>query len=483
MELVPISSVPAVNENATQGEYAGILTTSAFLLRYPSSPTNYNRKRARFTYKYFMDFDIMKTAPRIDASAVDLNDYPTRRNMQCTVCHAQIDPLAGAYQNQDECGYEATTYYRTGAKSGECNNATGWVIADHMFSPGVGPGEANIIPEVDRPRALELLGAHIAGQPTFARSIVTHIYTGLIGRPLLAAPADVTIPGYIALDAAYTAEQAEIARLATLLQMEGLRIKPLVREIVKSVAFRAADADAGSRLELGGLGGGALTPAEVLDRKVEATTGIRWRRHLWAVPRTTGYQRLGTHDGTTDAYLLQREQLKTLYGGMDGSFDGVKVRQRLPSTLTAAIVEHMALEVSCEASARDFDRPAAQRRLFPLVESSVIPNGNMGDASQAPIIANIRHLHERFLGERLAANDPEIGATYALLYAAQQAGRAEITAGTANEGLDRPCANDMDLSTGMLTNGGTTEDPEYVIRAWQTVVAYMLMDFNFVFEP
>lgn len=475
--------LPGVNEVGGTGEYAGILTTSAWLLRYPSSPTNFNRKRSRFTYKYFLDFDIMKTAPRIDASAVDLNDYPTRRNMQCTGCHAQIDPLAGAYQNWDECGYEAVTYYRTADKHGECNNASGWVIEDHMFAPGVGPGAVNEIAPADRGHALELLAGHIVTQRSFARSMAAIVYSGLLNRPLLAAPTDPSIPGYAALDAAFSAEQEELNRLATVLESNGLRLRPVVKEIVSSPAFRAANADVPDRQELLGIGGGTLSTSEVLDRKIQAITGIRWRRHLSAVADDTGYQRLGRHDGSQDAYLAQREELKTLYGGLDGSFDGVKVRQRLPSTLTAAIVEHMALEVSCEATARDFDMPAAQRKLFPLVDLTQVPSGNISDASEAMIVANIQYLHERVLGERLVVDDPEIAASYQLLSDVRTAGLQEISAGTSSVDLERPCANDMDLSTGQLQPGGTTQDPQYVVRAWQAVVAYMLMDYAFVFEP
>ena len=40
----------------------------------------------------------------------------------------------------------------------------------------------------------------------------------------------------------------------------------------------------------------------------------------------------------------------------------------------------------------------------------------------------------------------------------------------------------IDLATG-VEGGGTTQDAQYVIRAWQAVIAYMLMDYNFVFEP
>ena len=170
--------------------------------------------------------------------------------------------------------------------------------------------------------------------------------------------------------------------------------------------------------------------------------------------------------------------MKTLYGGIDGSFDGVKVRSRLPSTLTAAIVENMALGASCESVTRDFDKPVANRKLFPHVAPSLVPNGNAASPEQAPIIDNIRYLHEMILGERLAANDPEILATYQLLVDAHNDG----VAASVPAALERPCANDMNLATGEIVNGGTTEDPQYVIRAWQAVVAYMLMDYRFVFE-
>ncbi len=478
-EYVPFTQVPGINEIGGQGEYAGVLTTSAFLLRYPSSPTNFNRKRARFTYKFFLDFDIMKTAPRIDASAVDLNDYPTRRNPQCTGCHTQIDPLAGAYMNQDECGYVATVVYQSGnaGKGGECQD-NGWVSADHMFAPGVGPGDANALTLADRPKALEKLAAHIVTQPGFVNAMVHHVYRGLIGRPLLQAAADPSAPEYNALNAAYDSEQGVLRDLRAGFTASGMRMAPLVIAIVKSATFRAASSDDVNRLELLALGGGQLVSPQLLDRKLRAVTGFGFNHHLWGVTGPTadqGYQRLGRHDGSEDSMLLQREEMMTIYGGMDGSPDGIKVRAQMPNTLTAAVIENMALQMACETVTRDFDKALAARKLFPLVEKTLAPNGNAADASQAPIIENLRYLHERILGERLSATDPELLATYQLL--------SSVRADNASAGaaLERPCANDIDLGLGSPVNG-TVSDPGFVIRAWQAVIAYMLMDYRFVFE-
>jgi len=381
--------------------------------------------------------------------------------------------------NQDECGYEASVYYQPpgSPKSNACPDQ-GWVPSDQMFPPGVAAGDSNALALADRPKALEKLAEYVVAQPGFVEAIVSHVYVGLMSRSLLKAPSDPNMPNYAALDAAYNAEQAALASFAKTFAESGLLLKPLIIAIVKSEAFRAIRADDPTRVELLALGGGGLTTPEILNRKIQAVTGIIWRHHLAEVPQNSGYQPVGPHDGSGEAYLLLRAEMKTLYGGMDGSFDGVKVRSRQPSTLTAAIVEHMALSASCESVTRDFDKPAASRKLFPHVNASLVPNGNAASPEQAPIIKNIQYLHETILGERLAENDPEILATYQLLVDAHNDG----VAANLPAALERPCANDMNLATGELVNGGTTQDPSYIIRAWQAVVAYMLMDYRFVFE-
>lgn len=483
------AAVPLVNEEADSGEYAGVLTTTAFRLRYPSSPTNFNRKIARFTYKYFLDYDIMKSAPRIDASAVDLDAMPTRHNEQCTGCHTQIDPVAGAFKNWDECGWSAQAYYRLPGdaidprgerKSTVCNTENGWVDPADMFDPGLGPDSPLSVEQ--GPQAVEHLADWIVGQRSFARSMVTHLWTGLMGRGLSIAPSDPSIPGYAERDAAFNLEQQEINRLTDLLVEEGLRPRRIVREIVRSPFFRAKGAEEPGRLDLLAVGGGALVNPEILDRKVQAITGVRWRKHGWARPRDTGYQSLGRHDGSTDAFLLHREEMKTLYGGLDGTFDGVKVRQRTPSTLTAAIAEVMALAVSCEATARDLGLPSADRLLFPGVDVLQVPTGEPTDASEAPILAAMTHLHERVLGERLAPDSEEILASYALLHESTALVAADIDAGLAPVDLPRPCSADLDLSAVEPTAGGIRSDPDGLVRGWQTVLASLLLDPTFLFE-
>ena len=93
---------------ATDYPHAGILNTTAFLLRYPTTATNRNRARSRWTYYHFLGLDVEKSASRTtDPVALADTNNPTLHNPACTVCHSVLDPVAGAFQN-----YGAEGFYR-----------------------------------------------------------------------------------------------------------------------------------------------------------------------------------------------------------------------------------------------------------------------------------------------------------------------------------------------------------------------------------
>jgi hypothetical protein len=88
-----------------QVPHAGVLSTQAWLARYPSTDTNRNRARARWTYFHFLGVDIEKSAPRTtDPAALADTNNPTMNNSACTVCHERLDPVAGAYQSFGDLG-------------------------------------------------------------------------------------------------------------------------------------------------------------------------------------------------------------------------------------------------------------------------------------------------------------------------------------------------------------------------------------------
>ena len=90
----------------TEYPHAGILNTTSFLYRYPTTATNRNRARSRWTYYHFLGLDIEKSASRTtDPVALADTNNPTMFNPACTVCHVIMDPVAGAFQNYSDDGF------------------------------------------------------------------------------------------------------------------------------------------------------------------------------------------------------------------------------------------------------------------------------------------------------------------------------------------------------------------------------------------
>jgi len=89
----------------TDYPHAGILNTKVFLERYPTTATNRNRARSRWTYYHFLGLDIEKSASRTtDPAALADTNNPTMHNPACMVCHRIMDPVAGAFQNYADEG-------------------------------------------------------------------------------------------------------------------------------------------------------------------------------------------------------------------------------------------------------------------------------------------------------------------------------------------------------------------------------------------
>ena len=85
--------------------HAGILNTKVFLQRYPTTATNRNRARSRWTWYHFLGLDVEKSASRTtDPVALADTNNPTLHNPACTVCHRVLDPVAGAFQNYGDEG-------------------------------------------------------------------------------------------------------------------------------------------------------------------------------------------------------------------------------------------------------------------------------------------------------------------------------------------------------------------------------------------
>ena len=417
----------------------GILSTTAFLNRHPTTATNRNRHRSKVVFEYFLNTNILALADRpIDANNSAVHN-PTLNDPQCNVCHSVMEPVAGAFQNWDDEGH-----YNPPSE--------GWY--PEMFPPGF-EDEAISLPESNN--ALHWLATRIVEDPRFARASVNTLFTGITGFPILR---EYELQSDSTEYEAWKRQDEFLSTLTDEFIASGLNIKTPIQAILLSSYFRANAHNDASEAELLFAGTARLLTPEELDRKISATTGITW----------------GTN-------LLERYRL--LYGGIDS--DDVTSRLTEPNGVMAAVGVRMANDVSCRATALDFVLPMEQRRLFPFVESSYEPytdNGFDVPQAQEAIKTNIQHLFARLLGENLALDNPEIEETYQLWLELHQTGRDLIAAGEENTYLQWSCRGRVNPETGesLPNDMVVSNDARYTIRAWRGIISYLLADYRFLVE-
>src|SRR6185312_2681370 len=150
-------------------------------------------------------------------------------------------------------------------------------------------------------------------------------------------------------------------------------------------------------------------------------------------------------------------ELAMLYGGIDSK--EVTDRATDPSGAMGAIQRILSNDVACKHVARDFARPATERRLFPGIEPSIIPGASQ--ESDQVIRKAIVHLHEKILGRYDTADSAEVERTFRLFAAIVQDASEQ-------KGLDKQENYSCRPSIGEGRRSATN-DPHYTIRAWRGV--------------
>jgi hypothetical protein len=435
--------------------HAGVLTSPMWLNRFPTTATNRNRHRAAKVFKFFLATDILRIGDRpIDASSI-AGFNPTMNDPNCTVCHANIDPIAGTFQNWTDRGaFEPP--------------ADGWF--GDMFPPGF---KDVALPFDQRFEATTFLGEHLATDPLFALATVHTVFTGLTGREPVLAPVNSADPDFAAKQRAFITQDEVFQAIAKKFVDSNFNIKVVVKEVVKSPYFRAASVQAPvatpeNRAFLASLGSARFLTPELLDRKVEAVLGYPWTRGF---------------DGRR--FLLDINEYLIYYGGIDS--DAITSRITSPNGLMAAVGSRMAFEMACRAGPRDFTLPMEQRILFPLIEATYEPEDENGFAipdAELAIKHNIQHLFARILDQKVSLEDEELLAAYDLWKDTWKTGRANIAAQRENQDLPGSCQvnNDYFTNQPLPDEQRLRRDPLYTIRAWNAVVAYMLSDARFLYD-
>jgi hypothetical protein len=250
----------------------------------------------------------------------------------------------------------------------------------------------------------------------------------------------------------------------------------VVTEIAKSPWFRALDyvgeLDAARTAQLAVVGRGRTLTPEQLFRKLQWTTGHRWR------PAN------GPH---TIPYLLDPLKLKLLYGATDS--DQVVDRIRHPSAVFASIQQMVANATSCDTTPAEFhlmdldpDRP---RLLLPFIEGRdalIGPDGAEDpDVAQA-IKLNLQYLFWHLWDEVVELDSPGLLEVYQLFVRLQTNGQAAIEAGEQPDELTDHCSGSVDVRSGLEFEDVDQSDAHYTIRAWQTLVFTFLIDHKFLLE-
>lgn len=438
--------------------HAGVITSAMWMNRFPTTPTNRNRHRARMLYKFFLATDVLRLGERpIDPTSIKTLN-PTMNNPACTVCHEVIDPVAGALQNFNEDGdYQPLAGTELGS----------WYI--DMRLPGFGEAK---LPEGDDAKAEQWLAKQIVEDQRFAQAAVYIVWKGLLGEDPLTEPLDAALPGYEQALKAFEVQDRLIKGIAAKFTENNFNLKVVFREIIKTDYFRAknvgGEVDEERALELAHLGTAQYLPPEQLNRKIEAVTGYPWRYG----------------PGEPDL-LLNGNEYRIFYGGIDSN--SITTRITEPNGIMSNIALRMSNEMACWATARDFAKDPSDRLLFPYVETSFVPadeNNFTVPAVEDAIRANIQHLYEHVLGEHHDIGDDEITQAYNLFFSIWQDGKKGMAAGEYVADLPGQCRAESDWYTGnpIPENRRITSDPDYTVRAWMGVMSYMLSDYRFLHE-
>ncbi len=358
--------------------HAGVLNTHSFLNRYPTTDTNRNRARSRWTFYHFLGVDVEKSAARTtDPEALADTDNPTMNNPACTVCHELLDPVAGAFQNYGNDGK-----YRDGhlgrdalpdsykyADQENTDGSNSYQEGDTWFRDMRTPGfDGGLVNNPDH--SLSWLGERIADDPRFARAAIKFWWPAIMGSEVARAPEIATDANFSDQLTIFEEQNKFISELGESFR-QGIRggapfnAKDLFTEMILSPWFTAKKIDPEkiqtASSTAGNIGNRRLLTPEELEAKTLSLLGSKWgsngKEDLWQYDLE--YTALG------DRYGLY-------YGGIDSN--GIRNRARAMSSLMINVAERQALEMACPAVIMDFSRADADRLLFENIEPMIEPD-------------------------------------------------------------------------------------------------------------
>ena len=418
------------NNRLSDYPHAGVLSTWAFLSKYPTTATNRNRTRANWTMQHFLGYNIEKSAARtLDISELGDEENPIMNNSACTSCHQTMDPIAGAFKYfHERVGYKA---YGTDSLDGTYRrNNVGVNNWYHDVLPAGYRGEN--APTSGDP--LQWLAKRLVEDYRFAESVVKFWWLPVFGENVLDSES---------ADADHFNTQSVIITALANDFRNHMNLKQLLADMMMSDTFRAEHkanatmADNDVSLHMGARH--LLTP-RVLKNKTESLTGFVW--------------------GNTNPKLDKDYYM--LYGGIDDI--SVESRPSDLSNIMFKVAERQALEIGCAVVVYDFDFDKNERRLFTEVERDTL--------DELSIKRQIIVLFERMLNREVGLDSEQVAAAYALFMDLQEAHRNQGGNSRINTSGTR-CDN---------RKSGSTDDTHHVLAPWRGLVIALMTDPDYLYE-
>ena len=398
--------------------HAGILSTLPFLARFPSTPTNVNRKRAATVFKLFLNTDIEGLASRtvLDLDSV-IGQFPTLEDPQCKACHDVMDPIAGLFKNWNDSGQYRGDYLKWGNSKSPVE----------MLSPGYSVATTDVLPIDMSDKALPWLAEKIVGDSRFSLAISKIMFEAITGQ--------------VGLNDSVMYESLKNTFIAS-----NYNIKELIKAIILTDYFRVETIlDKSNLVNINELGNANLLSPEQLNSKITSlTNGYEWK-------------------SPSNKSLIDLNTYNILYGGIDSV--NVTTRTQQPTGIMAAVQQRLAYQVSCETVPLDFSKPIAERSYFKFVEITDVPSN---PTAVGKIKQNIQFLFQLMLGQDYALDSIEVTEAYNLFNAA--------IAGSADNNIPGKCRADLTASDPIIV------DEHITVRSWMAVLSYLYLDYKFLYQ-
>jgi hypothetical protein len=433
------------------------------LQRYPTTETNRNRARARWTYKFFLGLDVEASAARTtDAAALADKNNPTLLNSACTVCHQTLDPVAGAFQNYGELGFfRDSDFTDTLPWSYKLDPESDYVNGDTWFRDMRTPG-MNGKSAPDASNSLQWLAQQIVADPRFPVATVEFWWPAVMGRALLKAPEDPQLPNYNEELEAFSLQRYEVNKLAGVFVQNQFKLKVLLREMVLSPWFASGEvvSQNATLFSVAKLGTRRLLTPEELDGKTKSLFGYSvMEEEITNILPTTG--------------TFVSDFVNIALGGID-SYQ-VKSRAREVSSLSLAAFEQHAAGVACVVSEIEAETVDGQRQYLNTVDFSSTPT----DSEE--LRAVLVNLYSRLHGRSVAAESDDVGLLVDLLLEAQSTHVSTGPCHLWDNIVYAKLADDLD-TRGVRQPANTTPVEQANTWAWRLIFDYMVAHYDYINE-